>query len=316
MHKSFKTHAKSKLKACWFAWNNLCRRTNRAAGLNTSSLSILFKCIVLTKLLYAAPVWLDKHLDIFKDFFARARLKLAGSEFHLPRAAASMLINMPPLDIMVNTCTVKFILKCLTSADVMNGLVLQVESTPGHPFYRHSTLVRQFVKWNSKTDVAVRNIDLVEIRRKYLVYDKALMGQYVGYLWDRELNSDSTLIVKHRDITTKMYVTISTPFLLRAESRKNQVHFLDFLHGRSARFRNFKKSVKLTSSDICGDCSVARDSNIHKLFQCPQFSGPEREEFIESIGGEEDHFEEQVLFAEDVAIYPLITDIGYRKVIQ
>ena len=98
----------------------------------------MFKCIVLTKLLYAAPVWLDKNLDIYKDFFARALLKLAGSEFHLPWAAASMLINMPTLDIMVNTCTVKFIhfiLKCLRSADVVNGLFLQVESTPEHPFY-------------------------------------------------------------------------------------------------------------------------------------------------------------------------------------
>ena len=99
-----------------------------------------------------------------------------------------------------------------------------------------------------------------------------------------------------------MYVTISAPFLVRTESRKNQVHFLDFLHGCYACFRNFKKSVKLSSSDTCGDGSITRDSNIHKLFHCPRFSGPEREEFIGSIGGEEDQFEEQVLFAEGMCI--------------
>ena len=43
--------------------------------------------------------------------------------------------------------------------------------------------------------------NLFDIRHKFLVYDKALMGQYVGHLWDRELNSDSALIVKNRNIT-------------------------------------------------------------------------------------------------------------------
>ena len=293
---SFQNHAKLKLRDCWLAWNNLCRHTTRIAGLNTSSLSILFKCIVLTKLLYASPVWMDRNLDVYKDLFARMRLKISGSEFHLPKAAAGMLINIPPLDILSTSCTVRFLLKCLTSQDQMTGLVLQLESSPGHPFYRHIAKIRQFVKWNSKSTAAQRNIDLISVDRKHLLYDKAIMSKFVGSIWDQQLNAESANVIKGRQITTDMGNTILKPFLLRTETRKDQVLGLDFLHGRSARFMNFRKSVKLSSSAICLDCSGEVDSNLHKLFSCSKFHGLERDRFVGLLGGCMDKFEELVLF--------------------
>ena len=294
---SFTSHAQLKLRDCWLAWSNLCRHTTRIAGLNSSSLAILFKCIVLTKLLYASPVWIDKNLDVYKDLFARMRLKISGSEFHLPKTTAGMLINIPPLDILVTSCTVRFLLKCLTSQDQMTGLILQIESSPGHLFYSHIAKIRQFLKWNTKSATAQRSIDIITVDRKHCLYNKEIMSKFVGFIWDLQLNCDSSRLIKDREITTSMSTTILEPFLLRTETRQDQAHWLDFLHGRSARFMNFRRSVKLCTSSVCLDCSEHIDSNVHKLFTCSNFNGSERDEFVELLGGEVDRFEELVLFS-------------------
>ena len=299
---SFMPHARSKLQACWFAWNNLCRHTTKIAGLNSSSLSILFKCVVLTKLLYAAPVWLEENMSTFKDFLSRVRLKISGAEFHLPKATAHMLINVPPLDILSVSCTTRFILKCLSSGDQMTSLIFQIEYTPGHKFYKHAVLAKQYLKWRTDVSMAARNIELHLAQRKHLLYDKTVISKYVGKLWDNQLHLDSGL--RNRHVTTVMAQTLLKPFFNRWESRDVQVQYLDFLHGRSARFQNFSKSVKLTTSQICLDCNNVEDSHLHKLFECAAFSGPERDCFVQSIEGRVDIFEELVLFSEDPSQKP------------
>lgn len=306
---SFIPHARSKLQACWFAWNNLCRHTTKIAGLNSSSLSMLFKCVVLTKLLYAAPVWLDENMSVFKDFMSRVRLKISGAEFHLPKSAAHMLINIPPLDILSISCATRFILKCLSSRDQMSSLVYQIEYTPGHKFYKHSILVKQFLKWRTETDIAPRNIDLQSVDRKHLLYNKIVISKYIGKIWDRQLHLECGL--SNRQVKTDMAQTLLKPFLQRWESRDDQVQYKDFIHGRSARFQNFRKSVKLTTADTCLDCNTAVDSNIHKLFYCDAFSGIERDRFVQSITGNTDAFEECVLFSDEAE-----HKVSYKSLVQ
>ncbi len=61
------------------------------------------------------------------------------------------------------------------------------------------------------------------------------------------------------------------PFIRRWERKWTNVLYLELLHGRSARFRNFQKSVGRTISDICADCELETDSNEHKLLYCKPF---------------------------------------------
>ena len=57
---------------------------------NASSLRMLFKSVVLTKLLYAAPIWLKENLDTFKDFYSRVLLKISGATHHPPKEITSV----------------------------------------------------------------------------------------------------------------------------------------------------------------------------------------------------------------------------------
>ena len=84
------------------------------------------------------------------------------------------------------------------------------------------------------------------------------------------------LKVKDRQVKTAMAQTLLKPFLQRWESRDDQAQYLDFIHGRSARFQNFRKLVKLTNIHTCLDCNLAEDSHIDKLLDCDALSGPER----------------------------------------
>ena len=65
---AFDYHAAAILKACWYTWLRISWQGGREWGINTSSLLILFKTVVLTKLLYACPIWLSKNLQTFKKF--------------------------------------------------------------------------------------------------------------------------------------------------------------------------------------------------------------------------------------------------------
>ena len=60
--------------------------------------------------------------------------------------------------------------------------------------------------------------------------------------------------------------------------------------------------MKLTTSTICLDCSAAEYSNLHKLFDCVVFAGPERHYFVQKINEDTGHFEESVIFSEDCEI--------------
>ena len=59
----------------------------------------------------------------------------------------------------------------------------------------------------------------------------------------------------------------------RCERRKNNVHYLDFIHGRTCRFMNFRKTVGISTTDICVDYNLGVDSASHKLFECQTFYG-------------------------------------------
>ena len=79
---SFVQHANLTVRYYWFAWFKISNNTSRKRVINTATLLLLFKTFILTKLLYAAPVWLYKRMDTFNDFFARSSLKILGSQFY------------------------------------------------------------------------------------------------------------------------------------------------------------------------------------------------------------------------------------------
>ena len=76
---SFKDHAHKKLNECKKKWGLIKKNTNRNHGLKVRSLTILLKGVILTKLLYGAPLWLANNLDCFTGFWNQIIMKISGA---------------------------------------------------------------------------------------------------------------------------------------------------------------------------------------------------------------------------------------------
>ena len=320
---SFQDHARSVLKGCWYEWHRLSANTTRKRGLNISTLSLLFKTAVLTKLMYGAPVWLQGNIDIFKRFVSKVLLKISGSQFYSSRAVLEVTLMIPPLQQNLDFMTMKFIMKGLSVDDDLKAVILQIEETPTHPFYRHTILIKEFLAWKRAGKFSsCRSLQLWDITEEETMYGKAEMQQYMCAKWDQHiLMNDLEHFISADDLfepdTIKELIStkqaLKAPLFFREEKRTNNSDMLDFLHGHCLRFRNFRQTVENGDiTDECLDCSSNRDSLTHKLFHCPTFAGCEREAFAAHITEEEiPLLKVKLVFGSDSGLR-----LNYKKLVQ
>ena len=280
-------HAKTVLKNCWYTWHRLSDKTTRKKGLNSVTLAILFKTAVMTKLLYASPVWLLRNLGVFSDLMSRALLKITGAQVYIPKVLAQTISNIPPLPLTLELITVKFCLKALTADNEMRALMMQLEEIPSHPFYVHTVWMRRYIAVK-KSQQTYRSISLHELPLKDLYYTKDVMNSYLCQKWDDCIRkSDMMYLVgkdafsSTEDLDKVKTSTISVcPLLSHIDKRTFTSDTLDFLHGRCIIFSSFKNTLGLCNDDCCEDCGMPQDNSIHKLFYCTAFDGATRNSLI------------------------------------
>ena len=218
----------------------------------------------------------------------------------------NVILGLPPLELMCDTNSLKFVLKCLTSNDIMTGLIYQIAETPAHPFYDHIRIVKQYLAYCSQVDGedaeyrSVRRIDIGLIPQEKFQYTKSSIERFLCNTWDRCLQSDRSLFFQSSRMVIDTKSIREAPFIRRFEKRKNDVQYLDFLHGRSARFKDFRRTVGFTSSDICDNCQEQKDSVEHKLFRCTSLSSENRDNFVRPLGDID--YRSAILFYKDESI--------------
>ena len=104
----FKQHAAQKLKECNKKWGLLTKTTNRNHGLNVRSLTLLLKTTVLTKLHYAAPLWLGNNIDCYKLLWNNIIMKISGAMLNPHRELMELALHLPPLEVQLEILNVKF----------------------------------------------------------------------------------------------------------------------------------------------------------------------------------------------------------------
>ena len=289
---TFVHHARNVLSQCWNQWYKISKNTSRLHGLNTASLSLLFKTMVMSKLLYAAPVWLDKQAHIFKDLWARVLLKLSGSEYHTERSITELMLNIPSLEIHYDVITTKFLLKCMSSEDDMIATILHIEQNEKHASHRHIQELKKFLLWK-KAKIAKENdsialqsrrntirsqgVHLIDyMHHKDCYYTKHEIEEYRNFIWQQKLLNKfpEHKIEAWEELNFKL-------FFPRGSTRLQNTHTSEFIHGHSLRFANFRKTLRLDNSDICKYCNNQVDSTEHQLFECTVFDCPERTELLQ-----------------------------------
>lgn len=310
---TFEHHAKYVLKNCWHAWFRVTENTSRKRGLNTSSLLILFKTVILTKLLYASPIWLDSNIDVFKQFMSKVLLRIIGSQYYPSKALSEVILGLPPLELMHDRVTIKFMLKCLYQNDDVASRILQIESTPGHPYYRHVTITKEFLKSKHEISDRLSSISLSQFDQNQFIYSKNEVLLYNCKVWDQNLKQDISMIriedpynieQLHTDEELSHYVNtfnaIQNPLFRRHDKRMDNTNLADFLHGHCLRFQDFAYSVlkadKALHAPICLECMEQTDSVHHKIFECPHFMSEARNRLLTEIGVLETNFHLPLIF--------------------
>ena len=275
----FDKHARKKLQQCWYTWYRISKNTTRHRGLNISSLTILFKSIVLSKLLYAAPVWLKSNLSTFKSFYARVCLKISGSTHYPLQNLALIAMGLEPLSLLYNVVSTKFTLKALYSDHDMRSMILQLEDSRGHPFHHHTVMVKQFLKLTSTELNFTRNSEvnsLEKVEKCALRYTEADIEKYKTQLWldllksqsNTELDTNSLHLnsIEGRDLEIKNHKYLFP----RSSKRVTDTKVMTLIHGHSLMFNKFQYSLGETYSPNCSTCLVI-DDNYHRLLECPKY---------------------------------------------
>ena len=288
---SFYKHAGKTLQRCWFSWYKITRSSNRNYGLNISSMAILFKTVVLTKLLYAAPVWLNAQNQLkFKSFFARACLKISGCTHYTPQSISLLTMGLEPLEMLYNIVCTKFILKALSSDDNLRGLIYQLEESRSHPFYQHIIMVKTYLSYKHGCILDRRNnltSSLVSVDQSLLIYKKSDIDTWKIRLWNDFLVSKSNGKqgdTSAPDNTLLLESIIHHKFLFpRTSKRSTDTKVMSLLHGHDLCFKSFQYTLKLVSCPLCDVCHTEKDDNKHQLLKCPRFNCKYRDELSNSF---------------------------------
>ena len=282
---SFSHHAKDMLKRCWYQWYKITKGTSRQSGLNTSSLTLMFKTLVLTKLMYAAPAWLDKQLMLFKNLWSRVLLKIVGAQYHTERSITEALLNLPPLEVHLEVISVKFLLKCLYSDDEMIAILLTINDNPSHPLFIKSQQLKKYILWKEngcsvKKRCSTHGIDLINfLEHDTCYYTKEDMELYLNTIWWKKVSHI------HPHLDTSSWIRSNSKLIFSRSSVRevNSLH-AEFIHGHSLSFQNFSKAVGQSLSDLCKFCNTAQeDSTAHQLFECPSFDCTHRDSLLQLL---------------------------------
>ena len=265
----------------------------------------------LTQLMSMFHLLLQKdRLGNFKAFISRAKLKILGSQFFVPKVLADLLSTIPPLEVVLETLTIKFVLKGLSAMDGMSAKLYQIDAEPLHKFAHHLSMTKRFLDWaenkeNSEatgltsiqTSTRRRNsvgrISLLTIDPEKFIYTKGEIDDYLFKLWDIEvINSMGTLMKVDQFTIEPLHTkeelacivntkTISlAPLLNRSLTREESTSYLDFIHGHNLRFQNFAYSYLQYDTSVtvptCLECGLLPDSPYHKVFECISVGGVSR----------------------------------------
>ena len=280
---SFKVHAMKKLNDCRKKWGLLTKSTNRNYGLNVKSLTTLLKVVVLTKLMYGAPLWLARNLDVFKGFWNDIIMKITGAMFNPHRDLTEIALHLPPLDVQLEILSVKFMAKCLTTNDYMKSLLLQAEGSLQKQLQDQLTALKKFIAWKKEPGrIRSRQIDLLEPSNQALaIYSKSEIKEFKMFLWTERiiLKMQFKKLVSETDEVVFSLITLlqsqkcildKNNFLFNYGTTKAEDSYIfDYIHGNSLIFGN-SRATHLGEENKCLFCQEKYDSQQHQLLECKE----------------------------------------------
>ena len=198
----------------------------------------------------------------------------------------------------------------------MAARIFQIEESPGHPYYGHTLLTKQFLreKHEELRNIRNRDLNLCELDREKFHYSKNEVLMHICKLWNEVIIDEMETITvvdpfnveqlhTHEELAkyVKTENVINYPLFHRTDKRRENINLADFLHRRSLRFQDFTFSVlkadKSQHFPWCLECMALPDSPYHKIFECSSYQQCDSRRILtESIQHLETNFHLPLIF--------------------
>ena len=322
---NFRQHAEQKLLECKKKWGLITRGTNRNQGLNVRSLTLLWKTMIITKLMYAAPVWLWNNFSSFRGFWQSAIMKITGAMLNPRQPLVELALQIPPLEILTAIQTVKFLCKIISAEDNITSTLLQVEGSIPNRFHQQILSLKEFIQWKYPEKFGRRafsvELSLVQQQNLSLHYTKDEINDYQTYKWVKSIRkqldcSESTEInnellkvvssIETRSITLGKDLSLFSQNTTKSEDS----HILDYLHGNSLLFGKCRKRMNI-GDDLCDFCQQEGDSPHHQLFVCKEVQDSTYDNLTAVILNPRDYISEVLLPTKSNAQHQFIERVRF-----
>ena len=185
---NFKQHVLQKLKECNKKWGLITKATNRNFGLNINSLTLLLKTMILTKLFYAAPIWLHKCIKLCNGFWNRIIMKISGAVLNPQRELTELALHLPPLSVHLEIITVKFLCKILTGNDHLTATLYQIDERKLPQLHALTLSLKKYLLWkannSSSSQARPRQMDITQsCYKNFAFYNKSDIDLYQQKIW-------------------------------------------------------------------------------------------------------------------------------------
>ena len=316
---TFHEHAMEKLNQCNQTWGLIKHTTSRNRGLNTRSLTYLFKTVVVTKILYAGVVWLYPNLDKFTSLWNKTILKISGAIVNPHHEITEIALQLPPLEIQLEIFAVKFLCKCLTSNDIMTNIIYQIDGSLGSDLHFQIKSLKDFMTWKLQKRNR-REIELLDEQVSTAAnYSQSDMEKYTKEIWMKRTYNrclmrnrlschDNTICeaIKNKSID----ISKSSYLFRNGSSRYMDTRVMDFVQGSSDRFQGFMNSAYNSPYLMCNYCNSDWDSPEHQLLYCEKLDDPTRLKLLE-IFQEPFNIAQSIIFEGNAYLYDLL----YKRVL-
>ena len=276
-------HTEEVLKSVRLTWVTLCRLSNRQWGLKQKVMIYLIKTMIISKLAYAAHIYINKeNLEKINKLWYKILKSITGAVYNIRQEIAELILGLPPLAVQIQMNEVKHFLKLNFNDDKEDRfkefLKKEYNSENKSPAVIHSKLknVFDFLQWktnNYKSHFTETELCIVkrkhfgnfwELSHKSCSYTKNMIDQYTEkVLWNRILKTQFQ-VEGYMDNPKPSVKMLPIP---ENSSRNEEILIMSFLY-KNNLMNNFLWNQSKVESPLCHMCNLSEETPGHILLKC------------------------------------------------
>ena len=251
---SFKDHTELVVARCKNKWRELRIHCTSRWSLSRNTLTTLYKTLILPTLLYSATVWSNQNAAKLQTFQAFVNRSILQTRFNPNERATEVTLVTPPIDIVCQKISPKFLTKVIQQRDLSSELFIKNEGT-----LTFVTIHRNILK----TFYNKKNLDLTDP----LSYTEAISRTHILRQWNSRW--------QYPDFETNLEKFVprvdTDPALIKLSLQKELMRTaIEVLLDINPSLKNFAYNRSLTASPVCS-CRITEETATHFLFDCRNY---------------------------------------------